>query len=32
MNGVLQGRRVNGLEALLESGSLKFTPELQLNV
>jgi len=29
---VLQGRRVYGLEARLELGLLKFTPELQLNV
>jgi len=32
MTGVLQGRRATGLEALPELGSLKFTPELQLNV
>ncbi|HBC92214.1 MAG TPA: hypothetical protein DCZ10_04725 [Pelotomaculum sp.] len=32
MAGVLQGRRVDGLEALPELGPLKFTPELQLNV
>jgi len=32
MSGVLQGRRVCRLEARLELGSLKFTPELQLNV
>jgi len=31
MAGVLQGRRAAGLEALSESGPLKFTPELQLN-
>ncbi|MDD4237881.1 MAG: hypothetical protein PHT62_04940 [Desulfotomaculaceae bacterium] len=32
MAGVLQGRRVNRLEALPGLGPLKFTPELQLNV
>jgi hypothetical protein len=32
MAGVLQGRRVNRLKTLPESGPLKFTPELQLNV